>query len=814
MAVAAGAAALAMAAAPGGAAAAPGWTGPAPLPASEAAPYPSVALDADGTATALWLQNRGEQSLKAATKPAGGSWSQPVTLPGSYATSLRAQLAVAPDGSATAVWRNDDRIQAATRGADGTWSAVETISAAGESPSSAPALTLDADGTATAAWGQGCAVIVSTLPARSDTWANPRAIFTVPTEPACGASTAGFGTVSRPPAIGSDRAGNVTVVWRTGSTLSSSVKAIRSSVRTGGARGSWSAPKLVAEPPARVPTNQYEPELVVDVDGRAVVAWPVDTAGGGGGGVATRPAGTDEPWDAAIEPLPSSATATPAVALDGHGRASVVWDVAQDGAAPPAVKLATVSASGAWSAPETVATLPADAPAFAPRLTLDDDGGALVAWSRAGSAGAAVEAARRPAGGAWSAVRPLAADAPPRTIVGLAGDPLGDATVVWPVGAEAGDPSDTSSIDALASAHHVAEPALRTEWSGRADPSAGSLRSWVRYLYTFWPSPIPGVPDGAGFVELSDGASWPDPEDRFSWRWGQSDAWRDVTTGELVVEQQGTLRWAMPSHGIDIRFVNPTLRVAADGRIARLISDGSTSGSMEDAMAGRVTSRPFDDLHVLDVDLARGGHRDGAVSGRRSWIGAPATMTSIAGQTLGVTYAGGPFGRLTFSVPATVPDREPPRPPVDNPPVGEPGSPTDQPRPPAPGPPGGTVKRPVLRAVRAARLNRSGVATVATVACPRGGGACRVRVPRTIRVRVAGRRYGVRLLAPKTVRAGRRAAVRVRLSRAARTRLAGRRLAIRFTLRASVRSATVRRTIRVRVKVPRTTAGRSARDRR
>ncbi|HST43222.1 MAG TPA: HtaA domain-containing protein [Conexibacter sp.] len=794
----AGAAALA-AAAPAGASAAPGWTPVAPIPASGSAGYPSVAYDADGTATAVWLQNMGEQVLKSATKPAGGSWSQPTTLTGSYSTTGRVALDVAADGTATAVWRNDTRIETATRGSDGSWTAVEPISVEGDVPSNPPSLVVDDSGTATAVWSQGCAVIASTRPARSDTWSNPRAIF--PVDPACGLSTPGYGTIPRSVALGTDRDGNVTVVWRTGTNSGGSVRTLKSAVRTGGPRGTWSEPQLIAEPAGRATTNQLEPKLVVDVDGRAVVTWPVFD---GGAAAATRPAGSGAAWDATVQPLPSTRSATPSVALDAHGRASVAWDVAPDGATPGAVKLTTVSAAGVWSAPETVATLPEGESAFAPQLALDDDGGALVAWSRsAGASPAAVEAARRPAGGAWSAVAALAADAPFQTVVGLAGDALGNATVAWPVGPDAGNPGDTSSLTAVATADDLVEPALRTDWSGRTDPTANSLHSWVRYLYTFWPSAIPGVPDGPGFVEPSDGASWPDPADRYSWRWGQADAWRDVTNGELVIDQQGTLRFAMPSHGIDIRLVNPGLRVAPDGRTARLISDGFASGSMADARAGRTALVPFKNLHVLDVDLEAGGHRAGAAVGRRSWIAAPATMTSIAGETLGVTYAGAPFGALTFSAPVTVPDRQPPvdppvdpRPPYDPPP---PRPPVDPPRPPADPPRADPA--PLVRAVRRTSFGRSGIATVASFGCPRG--TCVVKVPRALTVKVAGRRYALRVLAPKTLRAGKRGQVRVQLSRAARSALAGRRFAVRFTVRVSAGATATSRVVRATLNVPR-----------
>lgn len=782
----------ALTAAPAAAVAAPGWTSAAPLPESPTAGYPDVALDADGAATALWMQAGIPAGIKVATKPDGGRWSQPSPLAGTHSTSGFASLAVAPDGVAAGVWYDGTagEIQAAYRDADGVWS-VDPISSVGPDVTSEPSLTFAADGTVTAAWAERCTVVVATRPARSADWSNPVQIFAPPAE--CRAST---GMIQRPVALGTDRTGNLTAVWRTGTSSALSLKEIRSSVRTGGPRGTWSAPKLVAAPAGNVPNRAHEPELVVDVDGRAVVAWPLAA---GGAQVATRPAGTDETWNATLTSLASPTASTPSIALDGHGRASVAWDVTQDGATPPAVKLKTVSPADVWTEDETVATFPLDGePAFRPQLRLDDDGGALVAWSRRQASAAAVEAARRPAGGAWSAVETIATDAPPSTVADLAGDALGNATVIWPVGPTAPDPGETSALTALASADFNAEPALTADWSGRTERTFNSLRSWVTYLY-----------NGGGGVELSDGATWPYEPDRYSWRWAQQDAWRDVSTGELVIEQRGTLRFSYPDHFIDIRLVDPTLRVAADGRSARLISSGQASGSMADARAGRGTLTPFTDLHVLDIDLDAGGYRAGEAVGRRSWIGAPATMTQVADQTLGrLGYAGSPFGRLTFSAPISVPDRDP-RPPVDppRPPVDPPRPPVDPPRPPA-----NPVGRPVLRSVRSAKVNRSGIANVATIRCQQG--PCRVRVPRSVRVRVGRKRYVLRVRAPRTLSAGKRGAVTVHLSRAQRKRLAGRKLKIRFSFSVTSGTTTATRTVRATLTVPRAaTAGRGGRRR-
>ncbi|ADB54030.1 HtaA domain-containing protein [Conexibacter woesei] len=145
----------------------------------------------------------------------------------------------------------------------------------------------------------------------------------------------------------------------------------------------------------------------------------------------------------------------------------------------------------------------------------------------------------------------------------------------------------------------------------------------------------------------------------------------------------------------------------------------------------------------------------------------------------------------------------PPRPPVD-----QPRTPADQPRTPAresPRTPIGKdavakrLPRGTITVPRGTRsASRGGVVQVATISCPRGA-ACRVAVPKQVRVRIGGRSFQARVLAPARVASGRRAAVRVKLPRAAARRLAGRSatVAVNVTVsadgwKALTRTATVR----------------------
>lgn len=84
------------------------------------------------------------------------------------------------------------------------------------------------------------------------------------------------------------------------------------------------------------------------------------------------------------------------------------------------------------------------------------------------------------------------------------------------------------------------------------------------------------------------------------------------------------------------------------------------------------------------------------------------------------------------------------------------------------------------------RLDRKGAATIAGLACPRGGAACETIVPARIAARIGGRRWLLGVAAPKKIKAGRGAAVKVTLPKGARAALGDGKLTLR--LRIAVRS--------------------------
>ncbi len=117
---------------------------------------PRVAFGPDGTTTVVWSRDNGKNAIiQAATRLAGGSFGPPVNLSAVDQSAFLPQIAFGPDGTATAIWRRSNGtntiIQAATRPPGGSFGPAEDLSASGQD-ANAPQIAIGPDGTATAVW--------------------------------------------------------------------------------------------------------------------------------------------------------------------------------------------------------------------------------------------------------------------------------------------------------------------------------------------------------------------------------------------------------------------------------------------------------------------------------------------------------------------------------------------------------------------------------------------------------------------------------------------------------------------------------------
>ena len=202
---------------------------------AESVSQPQIGIDRNGNVLASWTSYDGtDQRIDAASLPAGGSWeaATPLSAAGGNATASR--LAVAPDGDAVLTWQRVDGgghpiAEASTRPAGGEWSTPQALSPAGHY-GSAPAVAIDAAGGAVAAWIQqaGTNVVdVATL-SPEGSWSEPEVV----SNPSVAAAT---------PQVSLDPAGDAIVIWEKSG---GSPRRWKRSDRTAG--GSWSASETIS----------------------------------------------------------------------------------------------------------------------------------------------------------------------------------------------------------------------------------------------------------------------------------------------------------------------------------------------------------------------------------------------------------------------------------------------------------------------------------------------------------------------------------------------------------------------------------------
>lgn len=121
-----------------------------------------------------------------------------------------------------------------------------------------------------------------------------------------------------------------------------------------------------------------------------------------------------------------------------------------------------------------------------------------------------------------------------------------------------------------------------------------------------------------------------------------------------------------------------------------------------------------------------------------------------------------------------------------------------------PGPTGPTsaeLRRSILPRKKAQRINKRRFATVATVNCPPSAGSCRLTAPARAAVKLAGKRYRLAILSPKSLGGGGKAVVKVRLPKRTAFALKGKKTRFALKLTLSAESARASRTFKVKLRV-------------
>ena len=269
--------------------------------------FPQIAIDAAGDTTAVWSSRGGTTAvIKAATKPAGGTWGPAVTISDPALESSLAEIAVDPAGEATVILSVEDSTgvfpQAVTRPVGGGWEAPVDL-APPSTHSSTPDVAVDAAGEATAVWevtdGTETFVQAASRPA-GGAWGPHVDLSTGEAEFLL-------------PRIAVNAAGAAVASWSSSSTGNS----IQAATRPAG--GGWEPAVDLSGP---LPFY-HSPPVAIDEAGEALVIWE---AGGGTGGpieaVTKPPAGA---WSKPNDLAPGELSTDPAVAFARNGEPIAIW---------------------------------------------------------------------------------------------------------------------------------------------------------------------------------------------------------------------------------------------------------------------------------------------------------------------------------------------------------------------------------------------------------------------------------------------------------------------------------------------------------
>lgn len=298
---------------------------------------PRIAVNAHGEAAAVWRRSDGANTIvQGAIRPAGGVWQAPVDLSATGQKALGPQVAIDPQGDATAVWQRPNGtntiVQAATLPAGGVWQAPIDLSAVGQDAFN-PELALDAQGNGTAIWqrSNGATYIVQAAThAASGLWQPPVDLSVT-------------GQNADLPQVALDAHGNAVAVWQR---FDGTADVIQSSIRPAG--GTRRAPVDLAAPGQ----NAVNPQIALDLQSDATVVWQrfnatnyiVQAAGYDAAGPQLRGASIPASGTAGV---PVSFSVSP---LDVWSPlASTSWSFGDGGSAAGAAVSHTYAASGTYA---------------------------------------------------------------------------------------------------------------------------------------------------------------------------------------------------------------------------------------------------------------------------------------------------------------------------------------------------------------------------------------------------------------------------------------------------------------------------------
>lgn len=383
---------------------------------------------------------------------AGSAWVARTQLSTGDADAQNVEVAVDPDGNATAVWtesRSDETryVRAAHRPSGGTWGPPEIVATG---PNMADArLAVDGLGGATAVWSEydretANYHVLTAYRQVNGQWTAPKSLTT-------------DGRLA-PPQIAGNDAGDVIAVWQ-----AEVDDVTRVQVATGEAGNRWGRPVSVTNGQPAGTTR-----VAMDQDGNAIASWRQDdgifAAYNSGGSRWTQPQRI------------SQTGGKHHIAFDGHGNAIAVWPEGIVSKTPIDIRWAYLPKYGQWTTPGTAGSL-FNASRHEQHVAVNGRGDAVIVTMDDANG---VRAYRRPAGGSWNVTRV----AEPRSAGALgdvAIDDEGHAIAVWTGGVawvSAAHMSSDGSWTAPAGVSDPANPSPVRRTQVAANPGGEFVAAW------------------------------------------------------------------------------------------------------------------------------------------------------------------------------------------------------------------------------------------------------------------------------------------------------------------------------------------------
>ena len=355
-----------------------------------------------------------------------------------------------------------------------TWLAPTTISGA-QDPFELT-LAVDPSGDAVAAWsdfgGDDENVEATSTTAPGAGWNSPTKL----------AENSFFLMLPPMPQVAIDSHGDAVAVWEIEKSDKWYVQASQMP-----AGGTWQTPVQLAE--TNYPLGR--PQVAIDSQGDAIAAWTTSNGSHDLIDAAELPAGGS--WQAPAQISGSSEDAVqPQVAMNGDGDAVIAWTMWTG--STDAIEAAELPAGGTWQTPAQISN--AGSEDSGPQVAIDEHGDVVAVWEHNNGGQEVVEGAQMPTGGSWqSTASQLSESGQSAYNPELASNPRGDAVVVWeryngsdqiaqaaqlPAGGSWQSPINISESGADGDAPHVAidargdEVAVWTRWNGSTDTAEAS----------------------------------------------------------------------------------------------------------------------------------------------------------------------------------------------------------------------------------------------------------------------------------------------------------------------------------------------------